>query len=545
MAGEFDYIIIGAGASGCVLAARLTELASNRVLLLEAGGKNSDWRFRVPGAAGLAGLLKSANWGWKTEAEPGLDGRSISLSQGRGIGGSSSINGLMYVRGHSNVYDRWASEGCEGWAFKDVLPYFKRSERNSRGESRLHGGSGEMGVRPSRNSLPICTLFLEAAAEAGFPIVDDLNSDMSEGFGYYDMNVDKGVRASASSTFLKAAEHRSNLTIWTSTLVNRVIIEDGAAVGVEIVREGRTQVVRAGREVIVCAGAVESPRILLASGIGDRDHLTDVGIETLHHSPDVGRNLQNHPFYALSYLCKQPVTGQILANPVRAVREGITYLMTKDGLLAESILPVGGFFALNEGQDFPDVQVMLMPALLLQAGMGREITVMSLLRQPHGFLVAVNIGSPASRGSVSLRSADPRDPAKVKLNIYEDPSDIERMLQVVRKTRKIMQQSSIAAVIEHEISPGADADDDVLLERRLRSEGATMYHQCGTCRMGGDGASVVDTRLRVRGISQLRVADASIIPIIPNGNVHAAAIMIGERAADFISGRNHAEASRL
>src|SRR5215469_3417169 len=340
----WDYVVIGAGAAGCVVAGRLSQLLPEaRVALIEAGRERLGVTTRVPGIAFIASIFPRQNWNYQTEPVPALNGRRLSWFQGRIFGGSSSINGMLYLRGHSLEYDQWSQRGCQGWSFDQVLPYFKRAEANSRGISEWHGDNGPMGVKPSQLDLPICDAFLAAAGEAGHPIVDDLNADVTEGFGRIDTNIANGRRASTAVAFAQSGRRRGNLDLISGAIAARIVIESGRARGVEMIRRGIRETVWAEREIILCGGTVNSPQLLMLSGVGPADHLASLGIPVVHDAPEVGRNLQNHPCHSLRYACSQPVTAYKYLNPAAAIGMGLRYALTGGGALAESYVATGGY----------------------------------------------------------------------------------------------------------------------------------------------------------------------------------------------------------
>ncbi|NKB56959.1 MAG: glucose-methanol-choline oxidoreductase [Alphaproteobacteria bacterium] len=531
-----DYLVIGSGAAGAVVAARLSEDPDVRVVLLEAGGKDDSLLFKLPGLEFAVGAHPRSNWGFMTEPVPGLDNRALVYLQGRVLGGSSSINGMIYTRGHSREYDIWRQMGCEGWAAEDVLPYFKKSEGNVRGEGQWHGGSGPLKVRPAKPDIPICDAFLEAADAAGFPVLDDLNRDTVDGFGYYDINVEHGRRMSTARSYLEPVRGRNNLAVISQALALRLIIEKGRAKGAELLVRGEPTSIMVDGEIIVSGGAVKSPQLLMLSGIGPAEPLRQLDIPVHHDAPKVGQGLQNHVCYRPQYICNAPVSASRDLTPLGAVKASLQYAFQRKGPLAESYAPAGGFFRTDSALETPDAQVVLLSALAPTNAGGSRFRLGDLLPKEHGFGLTIYQGSPHSRGTVSLRAADPLVFPKIDPGYFTDPRDMQVLLKAVNRMREMMKYPAIARYIEREMMPGESVQDDDALEADIRCNGATAYHQCGSCAMGPDPDAVLDPQLRVRGIDGLRVADTSIMPRIPNAALHAPTIMIGEKAAAMIRG---------
>jgi choline dehydrogenase len=528
---KFDYVIVGAGAAGCVLAARLSEDPDVTVAVIEAGGRDWNPMIGIPGANVATGTKPAFNWSYQSEPVPGLDGRSIYWAQGRVVGGSSSINGMMYVRGHRRDYDGW---GIDGWRYADVLPLFRRSETNERGEGELHGGSGPLRVAAGRATAPVCDMFLEAAEQSGYPVVDDLNADRTEVFGHVDMTIGNGRRSSAASAFLHPALKQRNVTLITRAQASRVLIEKGVARGVEYARSSGGRVtVRAAREVILAGGAVNSPQLLMLSGIGPAAHLTEHGIPVVAHSPEVGENLQNHPMYRLLYATTKPVTAYTHLSPRGLFAAGWQYIFGRGGVLSRGLFPTSGFLYAEDGQPETEIRVSIAPALVIR----RRPGVFGVLPTEHGFTLLLNHGSPFSRGRVRLKSAEPLAHAAIFPNYFSDPRDIDILAKGAERVRDLVRRPALGHALGREIQPVGPIGSRADIEADIRATTVTHYHAGGTCRMGADAASVVDPELRVRGVQGLRVADASIMPVMINGNTYAAAMMIGEKAADLIRGR--------
>ena len=531
---DCDYLVIGSGAAGAVVAARLSEDPDVRVVLLEAGGTDRTPLSRLPGLGFAIGAHPRFNWGFATEPVATMADRSLVFLQGKMIGGSSSINGMIYTRGHSREYDLWRQMGCEGWSSADLLPYFRRSEGNSRGEGPWHGGSGPVKVRPARPELPICDAFLEAAEAAGYPVLDDLNADTVDGFGYYDINAARGRRMSSARSYLTPAAGRPNLAVVPEAQALHLLVEKRRVRGAAVAVRGQRRDIAAARETVVSCGAVKSPQLLMLSGIGPAAHLRRHGVPVVLDSPTVGQGLQNHVCYRPQYLCNAPVTASGQTEPWNVAKAALRYAVSRRGPLAESYAPAGGFFRTDPALEVPDAQVVLLSALAPTSVSGSRFRVRDLLPQRHGFGMTIYQGSPNSRGAVGLRSADPRDPPRIAPGYFTDPRDMPVLLKAVGMMRAMVRQPAIARYIDRELTPGDDVRDDAALEADIRRNGATAYHQCGTCAMGPADDAVLDPQLRVRGIDGLRVADAAVMPRIPNAALHAPTLMIGEKAAALI-----------
>jgi choline dehydrogenase len=508
-------------------------LPDARIALIEAGGTRLGLTTKVPGAGFIASTSPKRNWNFETEPVPALNGRRLSWFQGRILGGSSSINGMLYLRGHSLEYDQWAQRGCQGWSFDQVLPYFKKAETNTRGANEWHGDSGPMTVKPSRVDLPICEAFLAAAAESGFPVVDDLNADTVDGFGRIDTNIANGRRSSTAVAYARPALRRGNLDLIAEAVAARIVIEGDRASGVEIVRNGARETLRAEREIILCGGTVNSPQLLMLSGIGPAEHLASLGIPVVVDVPEVGRNLQNHPSIALRYSCSQPVTAFKYMNPRAALGVGLRYALSRGGSLGESYIATGGYMRSDPALAVADTIVVMVPALVTRGGVGWRPQ--DLFPERHGFTIMMGSGRPLSRGRVLLRSADPTAHPRIFPEYFSEPEDLRALARSVRTMRDMMGARAIRDLIEAELAPGPIANGQGAIEEDIRARAATFFHPSSTCRMGGDTTAVVDPRLRVNGVRGLRVADASIMPAALNACTHAPTIMIGEKAAAMIA----------
>lgn len=503
------------------------------VALLEAGGFDRNPLFRIPGLGFMVLRNPRYNWGFITEPNPGLDNRRTAWWAGKVLGGSSSLNGMLYTRGHSQGYDAWREMGCEGWGFEDNLPFFRRTESNERGESRLHGAAGPMKINRARSRLAINDAFLAATKEAGYPVVDDLNSDVVDGFGWLDVNIERGQRVSAATAYLRSARRRNNLDILTNAHATRIVIENHRAKGVEFVRRGATRTIRARHEVIVSAGAVKSPQLLMLSGIGPARELTKFGIPVMLDRPAVGAGLQNHTAYRLQYECSAPITAYQYLRPLGALKAGIEYLLMRGGGLGESVVSVGGFIRSAPSLAVPDIQVFLTATLFAKFAPGTQ-GLRALLPQRDGFSVFVYQGSPFSRGEVRLASSNPLAPPRIVSNALSDPRDLDILCTGVEKLRHVMTAPAIARYINAERQPGPGITTRAALESDIRARAETAFHPSGTCAMGSGPEAVVDVRLRVKGIAGLRVVDTSIMPAPLNSGLHGPALMIGEKAAALI-----------
>jgi choline dehydrogenase len=531
MSDTFDYIIVGAGSAGCVLAARLSEDPKNRVLVLEYGGSDNSIFIRMPSALNIPLNSARYNWGYESEPEPHLDNRRINQPRGKVLGGSSSINGLVYVRGHALDFDHWDELGARGWAYRDVLPYFRRAETHLEGADEYRGGDGPLATRTGVSSNPLYRAFIAAAKQAGYGESADLNGYRQEGFGKLDMTVKNGVRSSAALAYLHPAIRRKNLAVRTHALVTGIIMEGNRAVGVRYTRGGRDETTTATREVILAGGAINSPQVLKLSGIGPADELRALGIPVVRDLPGIGENLQDHLEFYLQVASKLPVTLYSAMSLFSRGLIGIRWLLKRDGLGATNHFEAGGFIRSRAGISYPDIQYHFLPLAMSYDG--------KKLATEHGYQVHVGPMRSKSRGWVKLRSADPRESPRIRFNYMSDPDDWREMRACVRLTREILSQPAFDTFRGREIQPGVDATSDADIDAFIRAKAESAYHPSGTCRMGRpeDPAAVVDAEARVIGIARLRVVDASIMPSITNGNLNAPTIMLAEKAADHILGR--------
>ena len=531
-----DYLIVGSGAAGAIVAARLSENLDASVILLEAGGKNNSLLLRVPGLGFAAANHPKYNWGFEAEPSPAMDNRKLIWLQGRVLGGSSSINGMIYTRGHSREYDIWRQMGCEGWGSNDVLPYFKRLESFEDSNSRELGKEGPVSIRKAKPDLEICDAFLQAARDEGYPILSDMNSDVTEGFGFYDINAGTGRRMSAATSYLEPISKRRNLMVIPHAQVVKILIENNSANGVEFFWKGKFRQLFAGKEVVLSSGAIKTPQLPMLSGIGPENELEKFGIKVKLNSPKVGKTLQNHVCYRPQYLCSAPISSSKHLQPLNILKAGMKYVFDKSGPLAETYAVAGGFLKTDKTLEVPDAQVVLLSALGPTKTGGAGYKIRDLLPDEHGFGLTVYQGSPRSRGSVTLRSPDPFDQPLITSGYFSDPYDMEVLKTAVKKMRKMMKQPAISQFIKKELAPGEDIEDEKSLEKEIRRNGATAYHQCASCAMGPEDDSVLNEKLQVRGIDKLRIADASVMPRIPNAALHAPSMMIGEKAAALIKG---------
>ena len=517
----YDYVLVGAGSAGCVLANRLTEDAAVTVLLLEAGGPDDRAEIHIPAA--FSKLFQSdVDWNYHTAPQQHMDGRALYWPRGKTLGGSSSINAMIYIRGNAADYDAWAALGCDGWGYADVLPYFKKSEDSSRGAGPYHGTGGPLRVERPRDAHPAMRAFVEAAAEAGYPETDDFNGPDQEGAGLYDLTQKRGRRHSTAAAFLKPAMRRPNLTVWTHAHARRILFENSRATGVELDHDGVTRTVAARREVILCGGSINTPQLMMLSGVGPAEHLREVGVDVVADRAEVGQNLQDHLIAGLR--TRLPRGGSLIdAEGVLSVAR---YLLFRRGMLTSNVAEAGLFVTTRAGERVPDVQFHVAPALFENHGLTPP--------SEHGFSLGPTLVRPKSRGEIRLASPDPYAHPTIDPNYLADPADAESLVAGLKIARAIVRQPALAPFRGPEIDPGADIQSDAGLLDFVRQTSETLYHPVGTCRMGADDASVVDPDLCVRGVRGLRVVDASIMPTIPNGNTNAAAIMIGEKAADLI-----------
>ncbi len=533
----FDYVIVGAGSAGCVLAARLTEDPACRVLVLEYGGSDRSVLIQMPAALSIPLNKSRYNWGFASEPEPHLGGRVMNTPRGKVLGGSSSINGMVYVRGNPQDFDRWESEGARGWAFCDVLPYFRKAEARQESGDEYRGHAGPLHTRYGHLENALYRAWIEAGHQAGYPLTDDINGFQQEGFGRMDMTVFRGRRWSTANAYLRPAMKRPNLCVVTHAMAERVLFEGRRAVGVQYFRAGARHVCRATREIIVASGPIKSPQLLMLSGVGPAAELTRQGIEVLHNLPGVGGNLQDHLEFYFQVAVKQPITLFSSMNSWGKAKIGARWLLRRDGLGATNHFESCGFIRSRPGVPYPDIQYHFLPLAVRYDG--------KAVAQGHSMQAHAGPMRSKSRGTVRLRSADPADKPVIRFNYMSHPDDWTEMRACVRLTREIFAQAAFDPYRGQEISPGEAVQTDEQIDAFVREHVESAYHPCGTCRMGAadDPTAVVDPETKVIGLAGLRVVDSSIMPSVTTGNLNAPTIMIGEKAADAILGRTPLAAS--
>lgn len=526
---SYDYVIIGSGSAGGVLASRLSEDPDTRVLVLEAGPRDRSLYIHMPAAFAWPLKDDKYNWFYESEPEPHMDGRRMYCPRGRVLGGSSSINGMCYVRGHALDYDRWAGNALPEWSYAHVLPYFKRAETREQGGDTYRGGDGPLHVATGACTNPLFRAFIEAGVQAGYPYTEDMNGFQQEGFGAMDMTTRRGRRWSTARAYLKPALARPNLDLRVRALVHRILFEGHRAVGVEYAVGGTTRRVRAEREVLLCGGAINSPQLLMLSGIGDADALGRLGIPVQAHRPGVGRNLQDHLEIYVQHACTRPISLYGATRPWNQLRIGLQWLLFGEGLGASNHFESGGFIRRNDEVRHPDLQYHFLPMAVSYDGRAAA--------EGHGFQAHVGPMRPTSTGRVALRSADPRESPSILFNYMATEQDRLEMRDAVRLTREIFAQPAFAPLRGPELAPGPDVQSDADIDAFVRAKAESAYHPACTCPMGNDEDAVVDGETRVHGVEGLRVVDASIMPSIVSGNLNAPTIMVAEKAADMIRGR--------
>jgi choline dehydrogenase len=538
MDGEaFDYIIVGAGSAGCVLADRLTEDGHSTVLLLEYGGSDRSVFIQMPAALSIPMNSKTYSWGYRSEPEPHLGGRRIACPRGKVLGGSSSINGMVYVRGHPLDFQRWEEEGARGWGYQNVLPYFRRAESFQGSADAYRGDAGPLTTAHGYKRNPLYDAFIEAGREAGYAVSLDLNGERQEAFGALGMTVKDGVRWSTANAYLKPAMKRPNLRVATHALATQIVFNERRATGVRYQRRGREQIAMARREVILCGGPINSPQLLKLSGVGPAKELRSFGIEVVADRAGVGENLQDHLEFTFQVASKQPITLFSHTGLFRRALIGAEWLMRGRGLGASNHFEAGGFIRSRAGVRYPDIQFHFLPMAVAYDG--------SKLAREHGFQVHAGPMRSKSRGWVRLRSADPADPPKIQFNYMSHAEDWIETRACVRLTREIIAQRAFDPYRGREIMPGADCVSDEAIDAFVRDDIDTAYHPSCSCKMGSpsDPSAVVDPETRVIGVEALRVVDSSIMPSITNGNLNAPTIMLAEKAADMIRGLDPLPAS--
>ena len=523
---KFDYLIIGAGTAGCVLANRLTEQSKNKVAIFEAGKDSDIWKVNMPLAILYAMHDPKYNYKYYSEPEPHLNNRKLFCPRGKMIGGCSAHNGMVYVRGNKNDYERWASFGLKNWSYENVLPFFKKIETWSGGENNYRGGKGILPVNQSNNKNPLFKAFLDSAKEAGHKINSDMNGEDQEGFGMYDVTIHKGQRASASKYYLKPAKSRENLKVFTESFVEKIIFDGKKAIGIQVKIKNETKTIYANKEIILSGGSINSPQLLMLSGVGPSNHLKEKGIEVIHDSKGVGKNLQDHLETYIQQECKTPDTLYSYVNKFNMVKVGIQWFLNKSGPCSTSFLEAGGFCKSSPDKKYPNIQFHFFPAFVIDHGLVDP--------DRHGYQLHASLNQPKSRGEITLKSSNPYDYPKIQFNYLEDDYDLKETVKCVRVARKILCQNSMKPFAGKEIGPGDNANSDEEIEEYVRSKAETAYHPSCTLKMGIDDMAVVDEKLKIHGLQNIRVADASVMPEITSGNLNAPTLMIGERAADFI-----------
>ena len=530
MSAAFDYIVVGGGTAGCVLARRLSDDGAAEVALLEAGPGDRHWQVQMP--MGNVEALKTDrfNWNYSTEPEPHLGGRRLAVPRGRVLGGSSSINGMVHVRGHRRDFDDWARAGCPGWGYADLLPYFRRSEAYGGRITAFRGASGPFAVAPAKGAGPLNRAFLAAGRQIGLSPNGDFNGASQEGVGVWDLAIRGGRRVNGVRAYLEPAARRPNLAVMTASPVRRILMEGRRAVGVELLRRGRRQRLHARREVVLCAGAIHSPQLLMLSGIGDLAALRALGIAGVHHLPGVGRGLQNHIDIYMQYRCRWPITLNGKARGLPRLAAGARWFLARGGVCASNGFEAGAFLTALDGSDRPDTQIIFFPVAFEPGSFD--------VRPWHGYQFHVGTQKPESRGWVRLASDDPAAAPRIRFNYLATERDRRHIRAAMRRVRELAHASAFDALRGPEAFPGGHIRSDRELDDWLIAGADTAYHPACSCRMGppDDGRTVVDDRCRVVGLEALRVVDASIMPSLVNSNPHAAVLAIAERAADLIAG---------
>ncbi len=529
---EFDYIIVGAGSAGCVLANRLTEDADVRVLLLEAGPPDHSLFIHMPSAFAYPLAGTKYNWHYESEPEPYMDGRRMHCPRGHVIGGSSSINGMVYIRGHAFDYDGWAKRpGLEDWSYAHCLPYFKKSETRLKGGDDYRGDAGPLFVTTAACHNPLYRAFIEAGRQAGYPVTDDMNGYQQEGLGVMDRTTYMGRRWSAARAYLRPAQKRGgNIDVLSRCFVTRIVFEGRRAVGVEFARRGKTEILRANREVILSAGAINSPQTLQLSGIGNAGELKKLGIPVVQHLPGVGENLQDHVEAYAQYACKQPITLYGATHPLAKLKIGIEWILTGKGLGGTNHFEAGGFIRSEPGVLHPDLQYHFLPMAVSYDGASAT--------KGHGYQAHIGPMRPTSSGTVKISSLDPGHHPRILFNYMRTEQDRKEMRAGLRLTREIMEQRAFDPFRGAELAPGPAANTDAELDAFVRAKAESAYHPSCTCRMGSDEMAVCDGAGRVHGVEALRVVDASIMPDMISGNLNVPVIMMAEKLADSIRGRS-------
>lgn len=527
---QFDYIIVGAGSAGCVLANRLTEDPRVNVLVIEYGGSDRNIIIQMPSAFSMPMNTKKFNWHYETEPEPHLDGRRLHCPRGKVLGGSSSINGLVYIRGHAYDFDEWESLGAKNWGYRNCLPYFRKAENYKFGGDDYRGSEGPLSTNNGNNMQnPLYGAWVEAGAQAGYIKTDDTNGYMQEGFGAMHMTVKNGVRWSTANAYLRPAMARPNLTVVTNAMTRKLVLAGKRVVGVEYEQGGEIHTVRCTREVLISSGPIGSPHLLQRSGIGPAEVLRKAGIEVKHDLPGVGENLQDHAEIYIQFQCKEPVSLNSKMGLFSKALIGLRWLLFKDGLGASNHFEAGGFIRSEKGLRWPDIQFHFLPAAMRYDG--------DKPFKGHGFMVLTGPNKPKSRGYVRVRSADPYEHPEIRFNYLEREEDREGFRRCVRLTREIIGQPAMDSFRGEELAPGPNVNTDEEIDAFVRANMESTMHPCGSCRMGEDPLAVVDSELRVHGLQGVRVIDSSVFPTEPNGNLNAPTIMLAERAADLVRGR--------
>ena len=524
---DYDFIIVGAGSAGCVLANRLSADPANKVLLLEAGPEDRNFWIHIPLGFGKNINNPGVNWCYQAEPEPYCRNQSFFLPRGRVLGGSSSINGMVYVRGQVQDFDHWAQLGNRGWSYDDVLPYFKRSEDNSRGASDIHGAGGPLSVSDLTETNLLSDTLIEAGTQIGIPRNDDINGLVQEGIGYHQATIRNGRRCSTAVAFLEPAQSRANLHVVTGALVKRVLLEGRRAVGVAYDVGGEERQAKSGRDIVLCGGAFNSPQVLELSGIGQPDRLRDLGITVNHALNGVGHDLQDHQVVRLRWRINANITFNEQVHGWRAVRTALKYMFCRNGVLSMPTLPIGAFVRTREELETPDIQLQVFP------GTYENIEARKLMKDP-GVTIGVVLLRPESRGWVHARSSDPREAPAIFHNLLATEGDRRALIEGMKITRRLVGAPAMNALRGAELTPGEHISTDEQLLEAARDLTQSNWHPTSTCRMGSDPLAVVDNRLRVHGVQGLRVADASIMPTVVSGNTNATCIMIGEKASDMI-----------